>query len=178
MNGLDCYITTKINGKSCSVLNFGGEDRVCGRRGQMRNHPASEYWAAVNRYDILSKVKDGRFCVQGEVAGPGIQKNQMGLDELDFFCFDVYDIKAGRYLACRDLAEFCLDHQLKMVPDLQMLRFNFTLDQLLRLAEGEYESGYPREGIVVRPMTEHYSATLKGRLSFKVLNNRHLLNEK
>jgi hypothetical protein len=37
---------------------------------------------------------------------------------------------------------------------------------------------YVHEGIVVRPAVECYSYNLRGRLSFKVVNNDYLLKEK
>jgi hypothetical protein len=56
--------------------------------------------------------------------------------------------------------------------------FDATLDELLNLAQGVYTGTQnQREGIVVRPLQEHYSPTLGGRLSFKVLNNVYLLAE-
>ncbi len=56
---------------------------------------------------------------------------------------------------------------------------NFILDhtvqELLALAEGQYPNGGPREGLVFRPLEERHSNVLKGRMSFKVINNKFLL---
>jgi hypothetical protein len=58
------------------------------------------------------------------------------------------------------------------------------MDQLVEMAKGKYESGQSREGIVIRPVIECYSpsidnhsSSLRGRMSFKVLNNDALENE-
>ena len=54
------------------------------------------------------------------------------------------------------------------------------------MAEGSYESGHPREGIVIRPVKEMPSKTLATyegtsgtvRASFKVISNTFLLKVK
>jgi hypothetical protein len=51
------------------------------------------------------------------------------------------------------------------------------MEQLLEKAKGKYPSGKHREGIVIRPIKEAYSEILKGRLSFKVVNNDYLLKD-
>ena len=38
------------------------------------------------------------IALQGEICGPGIQKNPLGLDEVQFFVFDIFDIDAQRYV--------------------------------------------------------------------------------
>ena len=49
------------------------------------------------------------------------------------------------------------------------------------MAKGKYIGGKSREGIVIRPTVETYSPTihkkygLRGRMSFKVLNNDFLI---
>jgi RNA ligase (TIGR02306 family) len=54
-----------------------------------------------------------------------------------------------------------------------------SVDSLLKLAEGNYEgTSGPREGIVIRPMEEVFSPAMKGRLTFKVVNNTYLLKNK
>jgi hypothetical protein len=56
--------------------------------------------------------------------------------------------------------------------------FQHTQETLLALAEGKYPgTNNEREGIVVRPHRETISATLNGRLSFKVISNRFLLRD-
>ncbi|KKN24940.1 hypothetical protein LCGC14_0889880 [marine sediment metagenome] len=180
MQGLQCYISTKLNGKSCTVYNAGSDLLVCGRRGQMLNHADSPYWNAIAAYRLDQKLESeaSHYAVQGEVVGPGIRGNQLGLDRLDFRCFNVYEVRHGRYLDYYDFVTFCYEHELETVPlERVNLKFDFTLPELLRMTEGNYDSGHPQEGIVVRPLVEQYSPTLKGRLSFKVLNDQHLLTE-
>ena len=56
--------------------------------------------------------------------------------------------------------------------------FAHGLEHYLTLAQGFYAGTRNRkEGIVVRPLEEQRSATLGGRLSFKVINNDFLLKD-
>jgi hypothetical protein len=56
--------------------------------------------------------------------------------------------------------------------------FDWTLEELLEMAKGEYDgTKYGREGIVIRPAEETYSEVLRGRMSFKCLNTDYLLRE-
>lgn len=57
-------------------------------------------------------------------------------------------------------------------------RFDHSLDGWLERARGVYTgTRHRKEGIVVRPLEETPSATLGGRLSFKVINNDYLLKD-
>jgi hypothetical protein len=54
--------------------------------------------------------------------------------------------------------------------------FDFTIEQLLEKAKGIYEGTKNlREGIVIRPVDEMYSRVMRGRMSFKALNNDYLV---
>jgi hypothetical protein len=49
----------------------------------------------------------------------------------------------------------------------------------VRHEEGTYPgTTNEREGIVIRPREETFSPTLNGRLSFKAISNRYLLDER
>jgi hypothetical protein len=50
---------------------------------------------------------------------------------------------------------------------------NHTLEDLLEMAKGVYKSGRTREGIVIRPTKERFSNVMKGRMSFKAINNEY-----
>jgi len=119
--------------------------------------------------DIFERNKN--IGIQGEIAGPGIQKNPMGLKDVQFFVFNIYDIIGGRYYDFEDMQSFCLKNNLMTVEIERIEPLNFTLEQMIEIAKGKYSNGNQREGIVVRPLIERYSETLKGRASFKVINN-------
>lgn len=132
------------------------------------------------KLDLARKIPQG-FAVQGELVGPGIQKNRLELKEHDFFIFNVFDILEGEFLNFQDMVNFVTQYGLKMVPVEETGdSFGYSLGELLEKAKGKYrcpESGRQlksrREGLVVRP--QEFRFTQKGnRLSFKVLNDDFL----
>ncbi|MBI5207761.1 MAG: RNA ligase (ATP) [Candidatus Firestonebacteria bacterium] len=178
-NNLQCYISTKIDGTSVSFIHCDGEFDICSRNLSFIENEENLYWKIFKKYDLENKLKSsGNFCLQGELAGPGIQKNPMRLKEVDVFFFNIYDINNKRYLDYNDFINTCKKLGLKTVP---IINDNFiffhTIEQLLELAKGNYPgTNTPREGIVIRPVTEKHSDILDGRLSIKVINNDYLLD--
>lgn len=173
------YISVKIDGTSMTVANIDNDVHVCSRNLSMKETEKSAQWNIVRKYNLAEKLKAiGPYAIQGELAGPKIQKNPLNLKETDFFVFNIFDIIAYKYLDFENMRNFCKELGLKMVPIVQEnVVFNFTLEQLLEMAKGKYEgTKNHREGIVIRPMIEEYSNVLSGRMSFKVINNNHLLS--
>jgi RNA ligase (TIGR02306 family) len=63
------------------------------------------YWEVAESLEIERIMRDNNqllipknWAIQGEICGPGIQKNRLGLKENQLFVFDVYDIDNKRYL--------------------------------------------------------------------------------
>jgi len=173
-------IAQKIDGTSCSISYREEEEDVCGRNWSLKEGDNS-YWKVAKKYDILRKLKEIsektgiNYGIQGECIGPGIQKNRLALSDHELWVFDVRNLNESKYLGFYERKEFCDRLQLQMVPTLQICRFEFTtIDELLELAKGKYLSGQHQEGIVIRPVHEFYSNVLKGRASFKVINNEFL----
>lgn len=177
LQGLRCYITVKLNGKSMTVLLHEGEVLVCSRRGAVRTGTA--YWKVAEQYGLPELVQQyPDLAIRGELVGPGILGNQLGLEKIDFCCYDVYSIPKAQYFGFHALEAFCRQEKVQRVPVLGADKIaNWTVEELIKLAHGRYPNGYPREGIVVRPMQERYSQVLLDRLSFKVLNEKHLLKQ-
>lgn len=179
--GTRCYVTTKIDGMTASFIRRDDEFLVCGHQWAYQDSPNNVYWKMCRKYGIEAILKNAKknYAIQGEVAGPGIRKNRYGLKELQLFVFNVFDIDRGRHLDYADFVAFCRRYGLQIVPNVANdLVLNHTVEDLLELAKGQYPSGYAREGIVIRPITEQHSQVLSGRASFKVINNDHLLKEK
>lgn len=181
MRGRLVYCTTKVHGTSCTIAHMDGEFTVSTRRNQLAEAEKNPYWQAAKKYNFAEWLpKVGNYAVQGEVAGPGINGNHLGLEEIDFFAFNVWDIENHCYLDCLDFLRFCADNGIPTVEvDFMNVEFDWDMDQLKEMAKGKYPlSKYPREGIVIRPMEESYSEVLRGRMSFKVINEDHDLAEK
>ena len=181
LQGLPCYITEKVDGTSATFSHRDGDFHVSSRNLSLKPADDSAHWRMARKYDLEMKLAElGNFAIQAELCGPGIQKNRLMLKEHDIFVFSIYDIDNTRFLGYNDMMGVVINLGLNPVKTLGLPAtvFDMDLDGLLELAEGTYDgTDNPREGIVVRTMEEQYSATLQGRLSFKVLNNRYLLKE-
>jgi RNA ligase (TIGR02306 family) len=179
LKGKSVYITQKVNGTNATFLRYEGEIHVCTRNNSIKDEGDNVYWKMYRKYGIdkLFESRDN-IAIQGEIVGPGIQKNPMGLNECCLYVFNVFDILGGKYLDYPDFIVFCLKNNLTMVPLIKEDMFNWTMEELLEMAKGKYKtSGKEQEGIVIRPIVEAYSEILKGRLSVKVVNNDYLLKE-
>jgi RNA ligase (TIGR02306 family) len=183
IRGREFYVSTKLDGTSATFFKSpGGEFIACSRNWALAKGP-NPVWRVAERYGLAERLPEG-IAIQGEICGPGIQKNRLGLSEVDVFFFNVYDARASRHLDFTEFLAFCRDHGLRTVPIEREVRgeeartFEHTLDRWLEAARGIYAGTKSRkEGIVVRPLVEAPSVTLGGRLSFKVINNDFLLKD-
>lgn len=184
LKGREFYVTTKLDGTSATFYQDPERGlRVCSRNWEIRQGN-NLYWRMAEKYNLAS-VLPPFTAIQGEIVGPGIQKNRMELSEPHMFVFSVYDAMAGRFIDGGALVAFCLDSNLDTVPIEIVVQHGPAydvnandLDAWLNAARGFYAGTKNRkEGIVVRPLVETYSPTLNGRLSFKVINNDFLLKD-
>lgn len=183
LRGHDFVITTKLDGTSTTYfVDEAGELVVCSRNWSLAKGPSAQ-WQIAERHR-LAEVIPREMAVQGELVGPGIQKNRLGLTRVEWFVFDAYDTRGGRHLGPEELRSFCAERGLRAVPYERIVSgeeaktFDHSLEHWLRLAGGRYEGTTNRkEGIVVRPLVGRRSEVLGGRLSFKVIDNDFLLKE-
>lgn len=184
IRGRDFYVTTKLDGTSATFFREpGGAFVACSRNWALARGP-NPVWRLAERLGLPERLPEG-IAVQGEICGPGIQKNRLGLSEVELFVFNVYDARAARHLDHEAFLAFCREHGLRTVPVERVVRgaeaaaFEHTLDRWLEAARGLYSGTRNRkEGVVVRPLVEAPSPTLGGgRLSFKVINNDFLLKD-
>ena len=176
--GQPYYITVKVDGMSGTFARLDETFMACSRNNVLKEGD-TPVWRAARRYNLAERLPDG-FAVQGEVCGPGIQKNRLGLDEIDLKIFSVFSVYGGCYLAWDETVAFARTYGLVTVDEVERGEsFAHSLESLLTLAKGRYPgTKNRREGIVIRPRTEQSSAALGGaRLSFKVINNDFLLKD-
>jgi len=181
--GKPYYISTKMDGTSCTVYCRGGKVGVCGRNIEYKEDDATcSMWKYVHQHRLDEKLlalgKDIAF--QGEFCGQGIQGNRLKLMEPTLYIFDIVMIGDSDKLKKCGLAEiqmYCEKLGIDMVPIEETGdEFHYTLAELIERAKGKYPSGLDKEGIVVRP--QEYGRVGKDKLSFKVLNNDFLKKEK
>ncbi|QSQ24060.1 RNA ligase (ATP) [Pyxidicoccus parkwayensis] len=184
IRGHDFFVTTKLDGTSTTFFRPLEGDLVACSRNWALKPGAGPVWAMAAKYALETVLPPG-FAVQGELCGPGIQKNRLGLTAPDLFIFSVHDTRTGRFLGHADFIAFCAEHGLRTVPVEHVVTgeaartFDHGLEHYLQLAQGLYPGTKNRkEGIVVRPLVERPSPTLGGsRLSFKIINNDFLLKD-
>lgn len=188
LKGKKYYASVKLDGTSTTViLNFdeneNPEVNVCGRNTCYTENPNNKYWAVAMKYSMKEKILDyfaktgKRLAFQGELIGPKIQANKMGLFENDLYIFNVW-IAEGKlpYEKCDiDTAlAIAKELELKFVPIELTGVFNYNTEDLQELTNLPYKKYFSNakpsqniEGLVFR------SKDMK--VSFKVVNNNFLL---
>ena len=181
LRGRDYYVTTKLDGTSATYVR-GDDGLIACSRNWALARGENHVWRLAEKYQLEHRLPR-EIAIQGEVCGPGIQKNRLGLAAVELFVFSVYDLRAGRFLDFEAFVAFCTEHGLRTVPVERVVRGPDTavipdLAGWLEAARGLYPGTKARkEGIVIRPLTETPSTVLGGRLSFKVINNDFLLKD-
>lgn len=180
LHGQPYKITEKADGTSGTFLVIDGVFTVCSRNLMLKEDDTTVYWVAAHRYDLKNKMVTEEFkhyVIQGEVVGPSIQGNKLGLSAIDLFVFNVFDLNELRYLDA-DAEEKVIERLgLKAVKTIEKGEcFDYDLEGILALAEGKYDrTKNEREGIVIRSQKQMYSERLHGRMSFKAISNKFLL---
>lgn len=190
----DWYATIKLDGTSCTAGLFEDGFLIGGR--EQWYIDANMYTTTVKSYgDIEKKLKDylistGKYIVfQGELCGPNIQSNHLGLIKYRWYIFNAFSSTTGKYDSYKkcdlfELQDLCKIFGLEMVPIITIgdgfdfkatTDINETVNNLLKYADNfiyktYFENASPNqtvEGIVFRmnDMTN----------SFKVISNKFLL---
>lgn len=174
--GCSYEITVKKDGTSSTFV-YDDEMIVCSRNMSIKEGN-NKYWNIAKKYDLPTFLKDNpRYIIQGEICGPGIQKNRLNLKEDELFVFNIFDRETKRILPYMRMREIANRFGLKCVSLVLFGHmFDFTLDELLTSAEGIYSgTNNEREGIVVRTFDKKFENLYGKYNSFKVISNRFLL---
>jgi RNA ligase (TIGR02306 family) len=175
-------ITEKLEGSSMTCYLIDGVFGVCSRNLDLKETEGNAFWATARKEGIEEKMRacgEGRWAIQGELIGPGIQGNIYNLKECEFRVFDVYNIDHGDYLTPVYRQALVERMGLKHVPVLVAAGSLYDtlgitdIPQLLQFAEGKSVMGMigcEREGIVFKEVN--------GGMTFKVISNKYLLGEK
>lgn len=167
--GQPFYATLKADGSSGTVFwDAEGPVRACSRNYELKENPDTAIWQLVQKYSLAEHLLP--VALQFEIVGPGIQKNRLGLKQVDLRLFNAWHIAERRYFDYAELRDLALGLGLPLV-DLVEIGDAFDLrdDEALRhYAERTYANGATAEGVVIRPLKE---MQVNGeRLSFKVIN--------
>lgn len=197
-NKNDWYATIKLDGTSCTAGLFDDAFLIGGRNQWYKDE--NMYTITVKKYksnngNLEEALKDyqkitGQYVVfQGELCGPGIQGNKLGLKEKEWYIFNAFISPTGGYdsyekLDVYQMVSLCDTFGLKHVPIITGDdKFNFdssktideTVNDLLKYVDDikykkYFENATPNqiaEGVVFR-----LNDTTN---SFKVVSNKFLL---
>ena len=142
------------------------------------------YWAVAKKYNIEEKLTDYMnkhpeltyVCWQGEICGPGIQKNPHGLTSLHLFCFHMIDSEIGKY-DIRKAKTIWDEYKMKTVPILGEIVLPDSFEEFKLQADGYYDPSVcegkehqHREGFV-------YYKTSDPNFSFKNVSRKYLASK-
>jgi RNA ligase (TIGR02306 family) len=140
------------------------------------------------RYNILNKLRScGRnIAIQGELYGPGINKNRMQVNDIDFAVFNIFNCDTQKYMVHSDVCELCTQLDLPQVPELLIDKELNTVDDFVKFAsEQTYDSvseikGLLAEGVVFKNWLHPASVSENEskRISFKVISPLYLEHHK
>ena len=179
--GQPYYISLKLDGTSCTFIidPRDGEFHACGRNYSYKQTPEHAFWKVNDRYGIKAGLEalGGTLALQGEIVGPGIQCNRLGLEDVDYYVFTVVNTATRTRLSLDEALAVATRLGVPFVPVLERgVAFSYSMADLLVKAKGRYREHFPqaqeaqeREGIVVR--------SLCGSISFKAINDDFLLAE-
>lgn len=163
-------VSEKLEGSSMTAFFMGGEFGVCSRNQELKEDETNSFWCASRLYSLREKLTSfGRnIAIQGELIGPGIQGNIYGLNSVDFYVYDIYDIQTGDYLNTEERLALSESLGLKHVPVVGLISIkNMTVQDIINSADGlSFLSGVNREGIVFK--------RAQGGASFKAISNAYL----
>jgi len=183
--------TLKLDGSSCTIFKHKGELRVCSRNLRIRDKKS--FWQKVvdfalrrpkkksnvdNNFvrmalQVEGKLKDvDDLAFQGELMGPGIQKNREGFEGLRWFVYDIVDIKTRAYLTPNERRVMLALLGLEGVPVVDIAAsMPVSVAAALEEASNAPSINHPvAEGFV-------YKSNKDPSLSFKVISNKYLLAE-
>lgn len=172
--------TEKVDGTSATFYMKDKELGVCGRNYEYKSTVENTYWAVAKKYDLETKLRlvPYNVAVQGEIVGPGIQKNKYALSEFKFYLFSVFDVDIYRYLDHGSLVKFAQTYGFEVVPEVARLQLDSisTIEKAIAFSQDKsaLNKNIQREGVVIKSLYEKTDPQL-GRLSFKIINPNFLL---
>lgn len=170
-------VTEKLDGSSMTVyVNKDGYVGVCSRNNDLLDEPGVTFWEVAHRYKLPEKLGEMAYsslAIQGELVGPSVQGNKLGLKERDFYVFDIWNIDTQEYLDSTTRQQVVESLGLKHVPIIrESLTMNFFCDlkDVLAFSDGKsaLNDKVLREGLV-------YKSKKYPNFSFKAISNQWLL---
>lgn len=133
------------------------------------------FWKVAREQGLERKLRklnsnlEGRFALQGELMGPGIQGNQEKLLEPHFYLFDIFDLNEQVYMQADVRISQADYHGIDHVPWDGYITHTPSVEEALFLTDGpSLNDDVLREGLVFKSLT-------RPNVSFKAISNKWLL---
>ena len=175
LKGEKYYVTEKLDGSSVTFYLQNNLFGVCSRNLDLLETEDNTLWKVARSLDIENKLRglNKNFALQGECIGEGVQGNPYKLRGQTVRFFNAFDTDKRMHLGFEEFIGLAASLSLQTVPVLATaFTLPATIDELLQMADGmsALNSATDREGIVIRSHNRD--------VSFKVISNKFLLNEK
>jgi RNA ligase (TIGR02306 family) len=170
------YVTEKLDGSSATYYIKDGVFGVCSRNLELLETEGNSFWKVARELDLENKMKEIgiNFSLQGELIGEGIQGNSYKIKGQTVRFYNMFDIDLQKYHSINTLKKIVNDDMgLETVPVLERpFLLPDTVEELLKYADAKsaLNPNFDREGVVIRSFDRT--------ISFKVISNKFLLNEK
>jgi len=192
------YVTEKLDGSSftaylkddTSAIGYSDANRInkfgiCSRNLELKTDEdyfkdgdiKNLFWRAAAKCKVEDKLRKfgSNIAIQGEMVGPGIQKNKYMMKDLNLYIFNVFDIAEHKFFSFDQMQKFCDYLGFEMVPVVDKLMLDHSVDELVAMSIDKSVFGNTqREGLVFRTLEDEYDEYV-GRTSFKVINPKFLL---
>jgi hypothetical protein len=164
--------TLKLDGSSMTIFFNKGEFGVCSRNLQLKLEGNEKNSFVVKALKYKNKLPDNcNYALQGELVGPGINKNRLNLKNVEFYVFSMWNIDEQCYVSPEHRRNFCKVYELKHVPiieeNLQAFNVLKSIDDFVKYSDRESLNNTIAEGVVFKANN--------GKVHFKVINPKYLL---
>jgi RNA ligase (TIGR02306 family) len=176
-------LSLKLDGTSSTFIKeLDGTFRVCSRNLELHDDAENVHWQMARKYQLQELLKPGT-ALQGEIVGPKIQGNPMGLNAPELYCFNYKNLQTNKYVHADEHTLDLIPTGLQWVPhiaNLSQAAFQYeTIESLQELAnKQQYANGAIAEGIVLRGLNAEgelvYSESLHKMLSVKIINQNYI----
>ena len=178
-DGTPVQITEKIHG-ACARYTFRGDRMWAGSRtGWKKESDACLWWRAMRsapQIEAFCRWNPG-YVLYGEVFGQVQDLRYGSANGVRFAAFDV-SLGNGSFIHAAQATDMLNEHMVPCVPTL-FYGIPYSFDFCVAAAEGDSivpGADHVREGCVVKPLIEMYSASV-GRVIFKAVGGGYLLRK-
>jgi RNA ligase (TIGR02306 family) len=169
------YVTEKLDGSSATFYFKDGVFGVCSRNLELLETEGNTFWKVARQLKLEEWLgtHETNYSIQGELIGESVQGNPYKIKGQTVRFYNAFNIDTQEYLGFPDFIKLIDSMGLETVP---VLDINFmlpdTVEELLKYADAKsaLNPNFDREGVVIRSFDRT--------ISFKVISNKFLLNEK